>query len=111
MNLERNETVEVCAFVRLIDYITTRGFVQGHEYTTHVGKMFSRRLPAGVYYYAWLLVLLRFVLPLPGFVPVTDLRTSGPAQVPDPIVVSEVSTKDSFSEIEAEEQISFANTA
>ena len=76
-----------------------------------IGKMFSRRLPAGVYYYAWLLVLLRFVLPLPGFVPVTDLRTSGPAQVPDPIVVSEVSTKDSFSEIEAEEQISFANTA
>ena len=29
-----------------------------------------KRMPSTVYYYAWLLVLLRFVLPLPGFVPV-----------------------------------------
>ena len=28
-----------------------------------------KRMPSTVYYYAWLLVLLRFVLPLPGFVP------------------------------------------
>ena len=31
--------------------------------------MFLRRMPSTVYYYAWLLVLLRFVLPLPGLVP------------------------------------------
>ena len=29
-----------------------------------------KRMPSTVYYYACLLVLLRFVLPLPGFVPV-----------------------------------------
>ena len=32
--------------------------------------VFLRRMPSTVYYYAWLLVLLRFVLPIPGFVPV-----------------------------------------
>jgi beta-lactamase regulating signal transducer with metallopeptidase domain len=32
--------------------------------------LFLKRMPSTVYYYAWLLVLLRFVLPLPGFVPV-----------------------------------------
>ncbi len=30
-----------------------------------------RRMPSTVYYYAWLLVLLRFALPLPGLVPTT----------------------------------------
>ena len=28
-----------------------------------------RRMPSTVYYYAWLLVLLRFALPLPGLIP------------------------------------------
>ena len=32
--------------------------------------VFLKRLPSTVYYYAWLLVLLRFVLPLPGLLPV-----------------------------------------
>ena len=31
-----------------------------------------RRLPSTVYYYAWLLVLLRFALPLPGLIPTAD---------------------------------------
>ena len=31
--------------------------------------VFLRRMPSTVYYYAWLLVLLRFILPLPGLVP------------------------------------------
>ena len=31
--------------------------------------VFARQMPSTVYYYAWLLVLLRFVLPLPGLVP------------------------------------------
>jgi beta-lactamase regulating signal transducer with metallopeptidase domain len=30
-----------------------------------------RRMPSTVYYYAWLLVLLRFALPLPGLIPIT----------------------------------------
>ena len=30
-----------------------------------------RKMPSTVYYYAWLLVLLRFTLPLPGLVPAT----------------------------------------
>ena len=29
-------------------------------------RLFGKRLPTTVYYYAWLLVLLRFLLPLPG---------------------------------------------
>lgn len=32
------------------------------------GKGLFRRLPSAVYYYAWLVVLLRFLLPLPGLV-------------------------------------------
>lgn len=31
--------------------------------------LFLKRMPSTVYYYAWLLVLLRFALPLPGFLP------------------------------------------
>ena len=38
-----------------------------------------RKLPSTVYYYAWLLVLLRFVLPLPGFVP-AGVQEAAPAQ-------------------------------
>ena len=44
--------------------------------------VFLRRMPSTVYYYAWLLVLLRFALPLPGLVP-TELRQSEhPAAAP-----------------------------
>ena len=32
-----------------------------------------KKMPSTVYYYAWLFVLLRFILPLPGLVP-TELR-------------------------------------
>lgn len=34
-----------------------------------LGRLFFRRLSPSIYYYAWLIVLLRFVLPVPGFVP------------------------------------------
>ena len=37
--------------------------------------VFLRRMPSTVYYYAWLLVLLRFALPLPGLIP-TEKRQS-----------------------------------
>ena len=35
---------------------------------------FLRKMPSTVYYYAWLLVLLRFALPLPGLVPASADR-------------------------------------
>ena len=41
--------------------------------------VFLRRMPSTVYYYAWLLVLLRFALPLPGLVPTA--KTAAPAPV------------------------------
>ena len=34
-----------------------------------LGRAFGSRLSSTVYYYAWLLVLLRFLLPLPGLIP------------------------------------------
>ena len=34
--------------------------------------VFLKRMPSTVYYYAWLLVLLRFVLPLPGLFPMAQ---------------------------------------
>ena len=52
-----------------------------------IGKLFSRKLPAGVYYYAWLLGLMRFAVPLPGLVPLTAARSSAPVQRPDPVSV------------------------
>ena len=53
--------------------------------------LLGRRLPSGLYYYAWLLVLLRFLLPLPGLVPLAKedaapelppLRAGEPAEEP-----------------------------
>ena len=46
--------------------------------------VFLRRMPSTVYYYAWLLVLLRFALPLPGLVPVEQAAR----QVSRPIIAS-----------------------
>ncbi|MBR0161210.1 MAG: right-handed parallel beta-helix repeat-containing protein [Oscillospiraceae bacterium] len=48
-----------------------------------------RRMPSTVYYYAWLLVLLRFALPIPGLIP-TTLETNA-AETP---IYSEASTQD-----------------
>ena len=42
-----------------------------------------RRMPSTVYYYAWLLVLLRFALPLPGLIP-----TASAAEAPAPAAVN-----------------------
>ncbi len=41
-------------------------------------RILGKRLPSGAAYYAWLLVLLRFLLPLPGLVPVG--RSAAPAE-------------------------------
>ncbi len=42
-------------------------------------KLLGKRLPSAVYYYAWLLVLVRLVLPLPGLVP---MGAEEPAEAP-----------------------------
>ena len=44
-------------------------------------RILSDRLPSAFYYWAWLLVLLRFVLPLPGLVPTAE-RAARPAPLP-----------------------------
>ena len=56
-------------------------------------RLAGSRLPSAFYYYAWLLVLLRFVLPLPGLLP-GFARTAAPAPMPLPAVVSATDTAD-----------------
>ena len=41
-----------------------------------------RKMPSTVYYYAWLLVLLRFALPLPGLMPAELRQAESPAAAP-----------------------------
>ena len=55
-----------------------------------------RRMPSTVYYYAWLLVLLRFVLPLPGLVPFpqAEPEPSPPAAVSRPLSPQLPNTED-----------------
>lgn len=61
-----------------------------------------RRMPSTVYYYAWLLVLLRFALPLPGLIPV-----SGASDAPD------AAYRETYVPYRAEQEsgIPFADTA
>ena len=57
-----------------------------------------RKMPSTVYYYAWLLVLLRFALPLPGLVP-TSLGTANVTPAPSaPAVYSEASAQENIQE-------------
>ena len=53
-----------------------------------------RKMPSTVYYYAWLLVLLRFALPLPGLVPTTG-ETANTIPAPStPAVYSEINAQE-----------------
>ena len=52
-----------------------------------------KKMPSTVYYYAWLLVLLRFALPLPGFVPALFGGTE-PASAPAPAAYSVPAVQD-----------------
>ena len=46
-------------------------------------RILGRKIPSVFYYYAWLIVLLRFVLPLPGLMPTArPLPAASPAPVP-----------------------------
>ncbi|MDO4973454.1 MAG: M56 family metallopeptidase [Eubacteriales bacterium] len=56
-------------------------------------RLAGSRLPSAFYYCAWLLVLLRFVLPLPGLLPGLA-RTAAAAPAPLPAAVSVAGTAD-----------------
>ena len=43
--------------------------------------LLGKRLSSTVYYYLWLLVMLRFVLPAPGMVPIEGKTEAAPARV------------------------------
>ncbi len=45
-----------------------------------LGKLFFSRLSPSIYYYAWLIVLLRFLLPVPGFMPPAETEAPAPVQ-------------------------------
>ncbi len=45
-----------------------------------LGRLFFRRLSPSIYYYAWLIVLLRFVLPVPSLVPPVENDAASPVQ-------------------------------
>jgi beta-lactamase regulating signal transducer with metallopeptidase domain len=45
-------------------------------------RVLKKRMPAAFAYYAWLLVLLRFVLPLPGLLPAAERAPAQPAALP-----------------------------
>ena len=47
--------------------------------------LLRRRLPSAVYYYAWLLVLLRFLLPLPGLIPTGQSEPAPALPTPAPL--------------------------
>ncbi|MCR5576672.1 MAG: right-handed parallel beta-helix repeat-containing protein [Oscillospiraceae bacterium] len=59
--------------------------------------VFLRKMPSTVYYYAWLLVLLRFVLPLPGLVPTG--RQAAP--IAAPVAVSAPLNREAETELPA----------
>ena len=51
-------------------------------------RLLGARLPSAFYTYAWLLVLLRFVLPLPGLMPGFARPAASPVPVPAVSAVS-----------------------
>ena len=51
-----------------------------------------RKMPSTVYYYAWLLVLLRFALPLPGLIPTSSEKADN--HVPVSAVYNEVNDRE-----------------
>ncbi len=55
-----------------------------------------RKMPSTVYYYAWLLVLLRFALPLPGFVPTTGEKAEA---APAPAVYVEMNDQENTKQV------------
>ena len=48
-----------------------------------IGKLFKKKLPSVFCYYAWLLVLLRFILPLNGIIPTSRATAPNLQQMQD----------------------------
>ena len=57
-----------------------------------------RKIPSTVYYYAWLLVLLRFALPLPGLIPTMGGSANVTPAPSAPAVYSEMNAQDNVKE-------------
>ena len=57
-----------------------------------------KKMPSTVYYYAWLLVLLRFALPLPGLVPTAAEKANDTPVTSAPAVYSEMNAQDNVHE-------------
>ena len=53
-----------------------------------------RKMPSTVYYYAWLLVLLRFALPLPGLVPTTGEKADTKPVAAAPAIYAQENIKE-----------------
>ena len=60
-------------------------------------RLLKARLPASFAYYAWLLVLLRFVLPLPGLLPTAERAQSQSAPLPAVTVSAPTAQESAFS--------------
>ena len=58
-----------------------------------------RKMPSTVYYYAWLLVLLRFALPLPGLVPTTEGTADAVPAASAPAVYYEMDAQDKAQDV------------
>ena len=57
-----------------------------------------RKMPSTVYYYAWLLVLLRFALPLPGLIPTAWGTANSTPALTTPAVYSEMNAQENVHE-------------
>ena len=57
-----------------------------------------KKMPSTVYYYAWLLVLLRFALPLPGLIPTAAEKANDTPVTSAPAVYSEMNAQDNVHE-------------
>ena len=57
-----------------------------------------RKMPSTVYYYAWLLVLLRFALPLPGLIPTAWGTANSTPALTTPAVYSEMNAQQNVHE-------------
>jgi len=70
---------------------------------------FLRKMPSTVYYYAWLLVLLRFAVPLPGLVPATAEKAEPLPKAP--VVYVEMDSEDNAKAVSGSDHADSTMTA
>ena len=68
-----------------------------------------RKMPSTVYYYAWLLVLLRFALPLPGFVPTSAEKADLPTPSASAFYVKADDHEDTYEDSNQASETGFNN--